>query len=108
MLSQTCKLNFTDRFRRTATFATLSYFMPSAYGPMAFLPFWAYLFYVAYIKTFGGELMDEDNDIFELFQEMISHLDQDEPDGMMRILSQNPRYNENTESKEKKTKSQGR
>ena len=52
--------------------------------------------------------MDEDNDIFELFQEMISHLDQDDPDGKMRILSQNPRYNENTEQQEKKTKSHWR
>ena len=71
--------------------------MPSAFRPMAFLPFLAYLFYVAYIKTFGGELMDEDNDIFEMFLEIIAALDQKDPEGRMRILSQNPRFDENTE-----------
>lgn len=45
--------------------------------------------------------MDEDNDIFEMFQELMAKLDADEPDGRMRILSQNPRYAEDDEPVEK-------
>lgn len=41
--------------------------------------------------------MDEDNDIFEMFQELMAKLDADDPNGRMRILSQNPRYAEDDE-----------
>ena len=48
---------------------------------------------------YGGELMDEDNDIFEMFLEIMASLDQDNPEGRMRVLSQNPRFDETAESK---------
>ena len=51
----------------------------------------------------GGELMDEDSDIFNMFQEIIASLEQKEAQGNMRVLSQNPRYNENTEADTKNT-----
>ena len=70
---------------------------------MAFLPFLRSLFYVAYIQTMGGELMDEDSDIFDMFQEIIASLEQKEAHGNMRVLSQNPRYNESTEPDTKNT-----
>ena len=38
--------------------------------------------------------MDEDNDIFEMFHELMAKLDADDPEGRMRILSKNPRYEE--------------
>ena len=47
--------------------------------------------------------MDEDYDIFEMFQEIIASLEQKEAQGNMRVLSQNPRYNENTEADTKNT-----
>jgi hypothetical protein len=56
----------------------------------------------------GGELMDEDNDIFDLFQEMIASLDQENPEGRMRVLSQNPRFDETEEPKPQKSISHGR
>jgi hypothetical protein len=68
-----------------------------------FLSFSHSLFYVAYIQTMGGELMDEDSDIFDMFQEIIASLEQKEAQGNMRVLSQNPRYNENTEADTKNT-----
>ena len=71
--------------------------------PMAFLPFLHSLFYVAYIQTMGGELMDEDSDIFNMFQEIIASLEQKEAQGNMRVLSQNPRYNESIEPDIKNT-----
>ena len=36
--------------------------------------------------------MDEDSDIFDMFQEIIASLEQKDPNGNMRMLSQNPRY----------------
>ena len=41
--------------------------------------------------------MDEDNDIFDMFMEIIADLDHKDPEGRMRILSQNPRFDEDTE-----------
>lgn len=41
--------------------------------------------------------MDEDNDIFEMFQELMAKLNADDSNGRMRILSQNPRYAEDEE-----------
>ena len=38
--------------------------------------------------------MDEDNILDEMFLELIAKLDTEDPDGRMRILSQNPRYAE--------------
>ena len=38
--------------------------------------------------------MDEDNILDEMFLELIAKLDAEDPDGRMRILSQNPRYTE--------------
>ena len=52
--------------------------------------------------------MDEDNDIFDLFQEMIASLDQENPEGRMRVLSQNPRFDETTEPKPKNQIPHGR
>ena len=40
--------------------------------------------------------MDEDNILDEMFLELIAKLDADDPDGRMRILSQNPRYAEDS------------
>ena len=36
--------------------------------------------------------MDEDEDIFEMFQELMAQLDSDDPEGRMRLISKNPRY----------------
>ena len=52
--------------------------------------------------------MDEDNDIFDLFQEMMASLDQENPEGRMRVLSQNPRFDETEEPKPQKSISHGR
>ena len=41
--------------------------------------------------------MDEDNVVYEMFLELMSRLDADDPDGRMRILSRNPRYAEDDE-----------
>lgn len=47
--------------------------------------------------------MDEDNDFFEMFQEIITRLENKDSDGNMRMLTQNPRYNENPETDTRKT-----
>ena len=74
--------------------------MPSAFGPMAFFVFFClFILSCLYQKMYGGELMDEDNDIFEMFLEIIASMDQDNPEGRMRVLSQNPRFDETAESK---------
>ena len=36
--------------------------------------------------------MDEDNDIFEMFLEVMEQVDSSDPDGRMRVLSKDPRY----------------
>lgn len=36
--------------------------------------------------------MDEDNDIFEMFQQIMEQLQDDGTDDRMRMLSKNPRY----------------
>ena len=36
--------------------------------------------------------MDEDNDIFELFLEIMERIQDDDSGGRMRILSKDPRY----------------
>ena len=36
--------------------------------------------------------MDEDNDIFDLFLEMMEQIQTDDPNGRLRMLSKNPRY----------------
>lgn len=41
--------------------------------------------------------MDEDDILYEMFLELKAKLDADDPDGRMRILSQNPRYTEDEE-----------
>jgi hypothetical protein len=78
-------------------------YKPSVKSRWLFSSFEGYLFYLQYIKTKGGERMDEDYDIFEMFQEIIASLEQKDPNGNMRMLSQNPRYNENPEPDTKNT-----
>lgn len=34
----------------------------------------------------------DDEDIFEMFLEMMEQLETDDPDGRMRLISKNPRY----------------
>ena len=34
----------------------------------------------------------DDEDIFEMFLEMMEHVDLEDPDGRMRVISKNPRY----------------
>ena len=34
----------------------------------------------------------DDEDIFEMFQELMAQLDSDDPDGRMRLITKNPRY----------------
>lgn len=36
--------------------------------------------------------MDEDNDVFEMFQQIMEQLQDNDPDSRMRVLSKNPRY----------------
>lgn len=36
--------------------------------------------------------MEEDNDIFEMFLEVMEQLEPENPDGRMRVLSKDPRY----------------
>lgn len=64
---------------------------PSAMAEGVFLPFFA-LFFNTMTKSNrkGGEVMDEDNDIFEMFLEMMEHLDLDDPNGRMRVLGKDP------------------
>ena len=70
---------------------------PSAIKPMAFFAFFCLSVLFCRYQTIGGELMDEDNDIFDMFMEIIADLDHKDPEGRMRILSQNPRFDEDTE-----------
>ena len=61
--------------------------------PRAFLPFFAYFFNtIAESNQEGGEVMEEDNDIFEMFLEVMEQLEPENPDGRMRVLSKDPRY----------------
>ena len=43
----------------------------------------------------------DDDILYEMFLELTAKLDADDPDGRMRVLSQNPRYAE--ESQEEKS-----
>ena len=36
--------------------------------------------------------MDDDNDVFELFQQIMEQLQDKDPNGRLRMLSKNPRY----------------
>lgn len=36
--------------------------------------------------------MDGDEDIYEMFQELMEQLDDEDPSGRTRVLSKNPRY----------------
>ena len=36
--------------------------------------------------------MEEDNDIFEMFLELMERVQDENPDGRMRVLSKDPRY----------------
>ena len=74
----------------------------SACWSMAFFHLFCVLYSILSVcQPKGGEPLDEDNDIFEMFQELMAKLDADDPDGRMRILSQNPRYAEDDEPAEK-------
>ena len=52
----------------------------------------------------GGEAMDEDYEIFEMFLELVMKLEADDPDGRMRILSHNPRFDEDAEKTAEKNR----
>lgn len=66
---------------------------PSAMAEGVFLPFFALIFNtMTKSNREGGEVMDEDNDIFEMFLEMMEQLDFEDPNGRMRMLSKDPRY----------------
>lgn len=36
--------------------------------------------------------MDDDNEIFELFLSVMAQVQPEDPDGRMRVISKNPRY----------------
>ena len=58
-----------------------------------FFAFFAYFFNtIAESNQEGGEVMEEDNDIFEMFLEVMEQLEPENPDGRMRVLSKDPRY----------------
>lgn len=41
--------------------------------------------------------MDDDDVIYEMFMELMAQLEADSPNARMRVLSQNPRYAEDTD-----------
>ena len=63
------------------------------FWPGAFLlPFFGYFFHAVIETTEGGEHMDDDIYVFELFQQIMKLFDDDIPDSRMRLLSKDPRY----------------
>ena len=48
--------------------------------------------------------MDEDYEIFEMFLELVMKLGADDPDGRMRVLSHNPRFDEDAEKTAEKNR----
>ena len=86
---------FIKKTGNSATAATRIYYVPSVIvGCGVFSPFLCYFFYFVCMPTKGGEPMDEDDILYEMFLELTAKLDADDSDGRMRILSQNPRYAE--------------
>lgn len=83
--------------------------LPDAFGLAegVFSSFFTYVFNTI-VKTDskGGEIMDEDNDIFEMFLELMEQLQSEDPDGRMRLLSKDPRYaaDDPAKSKHEQTK----
>lgn len=55
-------------------------------------------FFASFIHTTGkhinrgGDMMEDDEYIFELFLEVMKRVEDDDPDGRLRLLSKDPRY----------------
>ena len=55
----------------------------------------------------GGDVMDDDIYMFEMFQQMMQQLLENSPDGRMRMLSRTPRYAADDPAKRKPDKKRG-
>ena len=67
--------------------------MPSAHAEGIFSSFFALVFNtISESNQEGGEVMEEDYDIFEMFLELMEQVQDENPDGRMRVLSKDPRY----------------
>ena len=56
------------------------------------MPFFGYFFHAVIEPTEGGEPMDDDIYVFEMFLQIMQLFEADIPDSRMRVLSKNPRY----------------
>ena len=78
---------------RVGSAATIATVITLGFGRGYFFAFFQlFLPYFCQMNEEGGVPMDEDEDIFEMFQELMDQLDPDDPDGRMRLISKNPRY----------------
>ena len=59
------------------------------------MPFFGYFFHAVIETTEGGESMDDDIYVFEMFLQIMQLFEDDIPDSRMRVLSKNPRYQRN-------------
>lgn len=66
------------------------------------LPFFVFFFHVSAEPNHkGGEVMDDDVYMFEMFQQMMQQLEEDPPANCMRVLIKNPRYTADDPAKTK-------
>lgn len=82
----------------------LNHFTLSALWLMAFFSPFSLKYSMLLETEHGGEVMDDDTDIFEMFLELMVKLATDDPEGRMRVRSQNPRYAESDEINVEKAK----
>ena len=76
--------------RRCCYFCYLDAF---GYSEGVFLSFFRYFFNTKNeIYDKGGEFMDEDEYVFEMFIEAMERMENDSTDGRLRMLSKDPRF----------------
>lgn len=71
------------------------------------MPFFSYFFHAVIKPTKGGEAMDDDIYVFEMFLQIMQLFEDNIPDSRMRVLSKNPRYAADDPAK-KKTRTEKR
>ena len=71
------------------------------------MPFFSYFFHAVIKPTKGGEAMDDDIYVFEMFLQIMQLFEDDIPDSRMRVLSKNPRYAADDPAKRKTDKKRG-
>lgn len=71
------------------------------------MPFFRYFFHAVTETTEGGDHMDDDVYVFEMFLQIMQLFEDDIPDSRMRVLSKNPRYAADDPAKRKTDKKRG-